>query len=664
MSDTQQRPPGFWRFQWMYFMQPEALNTKDIHIKRRWWRLWQREHFLIPAAGFTLAVSLSLTSPSLTVYYVVSMFVFVFYLAIGMLFSSSQILRGNFRVPKILILPIFWAVIVTQNALTPNDDLSPALWGFLLGVSRAPFNLLEMAIQTAARAASPYSSRGTLRWAPVRFHEMSFFPHPLLESHLLLESDAHPKLTREVLDACELSIGQRRIGQRVEARLRAKELHKLTQSQDFEAITELRGTWLPGIQGADPVLLAFAEAARFAAAAQTAFNPSHALEHLKRLGAQLNAIENQRPPYFDAPLQAFKAHHQESTAKAKIAAAGQIPNPFRAGNPLSTDDGPEVFRGRESAAREIEDILADTARPASLQLLAPRRSGKTSLLKMLPTMLPDTLCVFFDLQAHPVASVASFWQKLAEQAILQAKRDRRTEIPPFPKGPPMEAAEKWLAQLDQLNQPVLLAIDESERLEDLFPGSRTEFLQLMGLFRATIQHRRGVRILVSGAAEFSDLDRVWDDHFISARQVRLPYLDRQTTITLLNQPTAEFPKEAIPEAVAAAVFQNTGGQPFLVQVYGSLLVRRLNENRSKIATVQDVDAVKEGVIEWAEPYFRDMYNNAPAPASQALDQLAQGQSPELAPATRRWLNQRYLLTNHDRLAIPIFGAWLKFHALV
>src|SRR5207302_733136 len=109
----------------------------------------------------------------------------------------------------------------------------------------------------------------------------------------------------------------------------------------------------------------------------------------------------------------------------------------------------------------------------------------------------------------------------------------------------------------------------SSRLQDLFPGSRLEFLQLMGLFRATIQHRRGVRLLVSGAAPFHELDGVWDDHFISARQIKLPFLDLPTTAGLLMQPSPDFPSDAIPEDVAQEVYRRTGGEPYLVQVFGS-----------------------------------------------------------------------------------------------
>jgi hypothetical protein len=528
-----------------------------------------------------------------------------------------------------------------------------------------------MILEALARLWNTTTHRSSLAWSPILYHELSLVPLPFLENHILDEADANPALARRVLDACSIAPGQRRIGRRAEAKLRARELARLGRAKDFQAIAELRGFWLPGIQGADPPLLSFSEAGRYLAAANAAFSPHHRLRHLEGLTAQLNDIENQLRfsrnaliQLLEEPLLALRDAGEALRIEAEKNAAGRILNPFRVFESLSPEAGPELFRGREHAVHEIEDALADAGNAVSLQLLAPRRAGKTSLLKMLPGMLPDTVCVFFDLQAHPVASVGAFWNKLAEQALVQAKLQRRIDLPPLPAGPPMEAAAAWLEQLDQVpdSRRVLIAIDEFERLEDLFPGSRQEFLQLMGLFRATIQHRKRVRLLVSGSAPFDELDRVWDDHFISARQIKLPFLDEPTSIGLLTQPDPGFPADAIPAEVAQEVFERTGGQPFLLQAFGSLLVSRLNDTDRRTAMITDIAAVEGRAIEWAEPYFRDMYKSAPAAAREALDHLSQGPA-DVSPAAHRWLTRRYLLTPGDRLAVPLFGAWISHHAI-
>jgi hypothetical protein len=84
----------------------------------------------------------------------------------------------------------------------------------------------------------------------------------------------------------------------------------------------------------------------------------------------------------------------------------------------------------------------------------------------------------------------------------------------------------------------------------------------------------------------------------------------------------------------------------------------------RTATVADVQAVEGRAMEWAESYFRDTYKSAPPFAHDALAGLACGKAPDLAPAARRWLTQRYLLTSDDHLSIPIFGAWVEHHAMV
>jgi len=140
--------------------------------------------------------------------------------------------------------------------------------------------------------------------------------------------------------------------------------------------------------------------------------------------------------------------------------------------------------------------------------------------------------------------------------------------------------------------------------------------------------------------------------------------DREDSVGLLTQPTPDFPSDAIPGDVAQQVYRKTGGQPFLLQVYGSLLVSRLNEQRRRAAIVEDVNAVEIRAVEWAGPFFQDTYKSAPAAVQTLLGNLAIGKPVGLAPPARRWLTQRYLLTDDDRLAVPLFGAWIQHHGYI
>jgi hypothetical protein len=226
--------------------------------------------------------------------------------------------------------------------------------------------------------------------------------------------------------------------------------------------------------------------------------PYHRLKHLERAEQTLNVLENRllaahsfESRTFGGTLKTWQAVTAELKREAEAEAVHQLPNPFRIADPLTPEQGREVFRGRERIIETIESLLADPAQGRSIALIGPRRCGKTSLLRMLPVMLPDTPCVFFDLQDNPVDSPAGFFRALARRAAEQARRDRRLELPTLPDGSPFEAASLWLEQLEQSagEHRILICIDEFEHLETLFPGDARALMQLMGLFRATIARR-------------------------------------------------------------------------------------------------------------------------------------------------------------------------------
>jgi hypothetical protein len=211
---------------------------------------------------------------------------------------------------------------------------------------------------------------------------------------------------------------------------------------------------------------------------------------------------------------------------------------------------------------------------------------------------------------------------------------------------------------------ILFAIDEFGLLERVYPGNRRELLQLMGLIRATIQHKRRVRFLVSGATPFDELDSVWYEHFINTQLVRLGFLNAAATEKLLCRPVPGFQEDLIRPEVAAAIFARTGGQPYLEQMYGTKLVARLSaEPVRRSATLDDVVAIEPRVFEAADSFFRHSFNSAPVDAQRALGGLAQGGSvnEETPLKVRRWLNHRNLLDDSGYLAIPALGTWIVNH---
>lgn len=223
-------------------------------------------------------------------------------------------------------------------------------------------------------------------------------------------------------------------------------------------------------------------------------------------------------------------------------------------------------------------------------------------------------------QQHPVDTPAGFSRALDRETRVQSRRSRGLELPKLDDGNPFEAVDRWLDALERAvgNRRLLFCLDEFETLEHTFPGSRQDLLKLMGLFRSIIQHRRGVRLLVSGEAPFDELDAMWNDHFISVREVRFGHLEAEVARELVQKPTADFPQETMPGEAASRIVERTGSQPYLVQLYAQLQVELLNDEDRRRGTLEDIEQVEEEVLQQAAYYFRNCWQRGPDSAREAL----------------------------------------------
>ncbi|MGH9720216.1 MAG: AAA family ATPase, partial [Bryobacteraceae bacterium] len=231
MSQPTGALPGFWRFVWLFFMQPitlhRLLRSLDVDPEQSLWKLLRQRS---PNENWWLVRSsqtLFLLTPGTAI-------------AVGGLCFA-------------LGLPLDWARVAGGVAVGVAGGVAFGV-AFCAAFLRLPLFVFEIIGQTAARYRNAISGRKSLRWAPVLYHELSYLPHPFLQSHILAEADADPGLARRVLEACSIAPGQRRSGRKVEAKLRARELRRLAEASEFRTIAELRGVWLSGIQGADVVL--------------------------------------------------------------------------------------------------------------------------------------------------------------------------------------------------------------------------------------------------------------------------------------------------------------------------------------------------------------------------------------------------------------------------
>ena len=175
-------------------------------------------------------------------------------------------------------------------------------------------------------------------------------------------------------------------------------------------------------------------------------------------------------------------------------------------------------------------------------------------------------------------------------------------------------------------------------------------------------HRRKLR-----RPRFHELGPLWNDSFISARELRLGPLARDVAIGLLRQPIPvseglfDEPDDAVPLEVAEAIVDRTDGQPYLTQLYGFWLVEELNKTKRKRAELRDVETIDQIVFEQAVPFFRDSLNprGASFAVQPVIEQIVAGQKPELTGNQSRFLSRRGLITAEGTLAFPILARWLN-----
>lgn len=547
--------------------------------------------------------------------------------------------------------------------------LIPFLSIFTITYLRLPFYILESIWQILIYYRQLFTGIETLHLSPVLYHNLSYFPYPYLVKHCLLSKETDPVLLKKILEMSALAPGQKLNFQMILAHLQINEINQLIKKRNFKKLSELDGEWLSiSTQTISSPLLMIKDMGRYLQAATNVVFTYHRLQNLKDAEKILKNLEielhdNNSPlgKMMNAQLVNWKNWLELWREETEQMSRREVPNPFRSGEPLTPERGSEVFRGRTDLIMQIEGLLADPQQRLSIALLGPRRVGKTSLLYMLPSLLPHSICIFFDLQDNPIDKPTHFFQALARRIKEQVPKDRNIKLPILPMNATIEDAGEWLRELDNSlgEQQLLISIDEFERLESVFPGNQREFLQLMGIFRSIIQHRRNICLLLAGVAPFDELDVVWTDHFINVREVKIGFLPKKNAVELLMRPVIGFPSQAISQIIAEEIFERTAGQPLLLQFYGSRLVQMLNEQNRREATLKDIEKVEDRALEEVTYYFRNLYQTTPAHLQPILEQLASQKIVDLERKDKYWLRRRLLIDENNQLMIPIFATWIR-----
>jgi len=121
-------------------------------------------------------------------------------------------------VVRVQVAAIFTSVIPllvwsgTANMSFAGAVAASSLVAFLVSAFRLPLYALEVLASAVAYAVEKWTGRPTLRWVPVRHHNLSYLPHPFLGRHLALAVRSRPAEVLAVADACLRSPGNILVG--------------------------------------------------------------------------------------------------------------------------------------------------------------------------------------------------------------------------------------------------------------------------------------------------------------------------------------------------------------------------------------------------------------------------------------------------------------------
>ena len=538
---------------------------------------------------------------------------------------------------------------------------------FLAGSFRLPVWIFELQVWSLTRR--------DLDRLPTSVHEISWLPYPGLTKELLAKAEDSPSEFARFADALRCIPGFSRTISRAEADLCMKAFLRAGTSGRWDSASKLELTWLSPLAAFRPIVFHFRAIASEVLAAEQPELP--ATLKRERLVTALSLLEYSKLPepevkhYIDRELHRYasvvvkgwrdviepKLHEVEAEAST------QIPNVFTyTGISLDPTGGRsserDTFRGREHCIQQVADALEQPQ--VSLAVIGPRRAGKTSLVKMMTVFLPSDLFIYVDLQSGAGASAEACYQAMDRHLAETLRRHADVSLPRLGERRHFAGVAEWIGELEEAagRHRVVFCLDEYERLAELWSSGEQEMKQLLGLIRSTIQHRRRVRFLIAGASPLADMPPLWTDHFISAQEIRVDFLDHESAIGLLRKPTANFPDDAMPLEVAESIYARTVGQPHLVQCFGFRVLQRINKEGRKVVTLADVEAVEPRVVEDNNNYFAD-YRSGPEPAQRALEALARDETPEWKSGARHWLRTRGYLTADDKIRVPVFKQWLR-----
>ncbi|MCP4695837.1 MAG: hypothetical protein GY862_03150 [Gammaproteobacteria bacterium] len=361
--------------------------------------------------------------------------------------------------------------------------------------------------------------------------------------------------------------------------------------------------------------------------------------------------------------------------------------PYAAGEGLGDE---RYFAGREELLDQLRGVWRQPAGKPSVVLVGQRRIGKTSLLqKIVREGLVDTrlLPVFLDVQS--VEDARDFWRSLSKK-MWTAWAAGRAESPDFSfdSASPFADFKQWLADLQPRLEGwrFLLLLDEADLLPEIKGGEK-----LPGFLRALMQgHDYPVLLLFCGTHALKRMGQAYESFlFNTARVHTVSYMSAADAGLVLSKP-AQGVLEFAP-AILEEAYRLTHGQPLLLQMMGSHLIRAFNaahaagKRPGRFVSLNHLRAAADEVVQLEmNSAFENHWNRCDLHTRNLLSVLAwttpegsreQIDAEGLAEAFKTWrlsvprqellrilevLREEEILINEGvtyRFAVPLYRRW-------
>jgi hypothetical protein len=480
----------------------------------------------------------------------------------------------------------------------------------------------------------------------------------------------------------DLARSDREIATQITDELRVKSLEELA---DFRVSRSLRpvldslslglSVRLDGIAQQTRQLLQLQESARKVEAARAAMESVAEIQNglsvrsgeIAKAGGEIAAV------WFDL------LKHASDAAQSALDQTWELENPFIFGNPV-LPQAAGLFTGRRDLVLQIERNILRAAQTPTLLLYGQRRMGKTSILNQLPGLLgPTFLPVLIDCQSPATVesqfSLLRYISRCMANAVASHPAARRSgeragqimAIDPHAinrfQDNPFSCFEDWLdgfqASIGQ-EISILLCLDEFERLDEIMvAGWGARFLDAL---RHWSQHRPRFALMFAGSHTFEQLGGIWTDRFLSARRLKVSFLNDVDIRRLLTEPIPRFRLRYAPGSLDA-IMTATHGQPFLTQVLASELVHHLNSENRKQAELRDIEIVIGDVLQRSAEYFADLWFSRTTEEQEVLRAVARDEPQPIATSATRALRDYDILDESGRFAVPLVMRWVQLNQL-